>query len=223
MKVRVYSIFNSIDGEVNRFHQGHMSTFIRLAGCNLTCGYCDTKYAQDVNCGKFMEIEEVLRKINSIGCKKVTFTGGEPLLQNIQLAEMLIKLDKLKYMVTVETNGSLSPFQTQLKNVSYVMDWKLPSSGMENYMRMENFMSLRRKDFIKFVIFNDKDFERSLSVLKEIKNIGCEAKIAFSPVHKEFDVALLVEKLQKKKIFNVVINLQLHKYIWPLAGETQER
>lgn len=77
--MRIFGVFLSIDGEVNSHYQGRFTVFIRLAGCNFFkykgCNYCDTKYAQDPNSGTEMPVEEVMKKVESFGCKKVTITG----------------------------------------------------------------------------------------------------------------------------------------------------
>jgi 7-carboxy-7-deazaguanine synthase len=222
LKIKVYSIFNSIDGEVNKYHQGRVCTFIRLAGCNIRCKFCDTKYAQKITSGKDMDIDEVVFEVEKIGCKNVTITGGEPLLQNIQVAELIRVLDRKKYFISVETNGSLSSFQTQLKHVSFVMDYKLPSSGMEKNMRIGNFLLLRESDFIKFVIQDRNDYDRALAVMWNFQAEGCAAGFAFSPVFGVLNPKELVDWIQQSCIKNVVVNLQLHKYIWPTVKEGEE-
>lgn len=219
--LRIYSIFDSIDGEVNRFYQGRRSTFVRLAGCNISCRYCDTKYAQDKLCGGEMTYDEIISQIEKNNCKKVTITGGEPLLQ-IPLAEFLVILESRNYFISVETNGSLSPFQTQLKNLCYVMDWKLPSSGMEHHMREMNFFMLREGDFVKFVINDKRDFLRSVEVMKDLQKGGCIANFAYSPVFNVLDPDELVHWIKMEEI-DVIVNLQLHKYIWPDISGFNER
>ncbi len=221
--MKVKSVFNSIDGEVNYYHQGRCSTFIRFSGCNLKCSYCDTIYAQDKNSGIEMSNEEILMKIEKIGCRKITITGGEPLLQAVNLSGLLVELDKRNYWVSIETNGSLSPVQTQLNNVTWVMDWKLPSSGMQENMRENNFLYLGGKDFIKFVIGNESDFDRCLEVKEYLEGKGCKARFALSPMVSGLSPSKLVEWIQEVKLFDVIVNLQLHKYIWPVINENEER
>ena len=74
----VNEIFGSIDGEGLR--TGELATFIRLAGCNLRCSYCDTDYALKANQGTEMSIDEIIAKVKDIGYRNITLTGGEPLI-----------------------------------------------------------------------------------------------------------------------------------------------
>lgn len=221
--LRVVSIFNSIDGEVNLFHQGRLSTFVRLAGCNLRCSYCDTTYAQEKDVGVEMSVEDVVAKVEEFGCKKVTITGGEPLLQNYQFAYLVSLLDEKDYLITAETNGSLTVIYQKYKNLSYVMDWKLPSSGMEQHMRLMNFLLLTKKDFVKFVVLNREDYIRALDIRKILQRNECQATIAFSPGYGVLNPAELVGWLQTDGIQDVILNLQLHKYIWPQVKPGEER
>lgn len=221
--MKIFSIFNSIDGEVNKFHQGAFSTFIRFSGCNFKCNFCDTLYAIKKEQGSEMTVKEVLLEVEKIGCKKVTITGGEPLFQREELGFLLEEFDRSGYQVSIETNGSFPPFLFRTKNAFYVMDWKLPSSGMENQMNIENFVLLTERDFIKFVIGDREDFKRALEVKQALQDRGGKGFIAFSPVVPQLNPAILVEWCQESKVFDVVINLQLHKYIWPDIGEGKER
>ena len=209
--MRVYSIFNSIDGEVNQWGQGRFSTFIRFSGCNLRCNYCDTKYAQDMDCGKEMSVEEILEEVKKIGCRKITITGGEPLLQ-AEMKDFLYLLFNQGYKVSIESNGSFRP----ILNLPYcwVMDWKLASSGMSEYMNLENFRDLSSEDFVKFVIQDRLDYDDALVVIKRLRILECYATFAFSPAQDKIDPADLIEWMKEDKLFDVIVNLQLHKYMW---------
>ena len=77
MSLKVNEIFFSIQGESS--HAGRPCAFIRLAGCNLRCTYCDTRYAYDE--GSWREINDIEREIRPFRCRLVEVTGGEPLLQ----------------------------------------------------------------------------------------------------------------------------------------------
>ena len=102
----VQEMYSSIDGEINYWGQGFPSIFIRLAGCNLNCPYCDTKYAKDTDGAKAFAPEELKKSILKIfpGYKKITITGGEPLLQATALYNF-IKLLEDEYLISIETNG----------------------------------------------------------------------------------------------------------------------
>jgi len=218
-KVKIYSIFNSIDGEVNHFHQGRFTTFIRFAGCtfagdNIHCKYCDTKYAQHPDSGFDMSVNEVVKRVKEIGCKKVTITGGEPLAQREDLYKLVMKLSSLCYSISLETNGSYAC--EDINADSIIMDWKLSNSGIPTkYMHHEHFLYLIEDDFVKFVIGSSLDYEEALIVKKKLKKEGCVATFAFSPVYKKLNPTVLFGWMQKDKVFDVIINLQLHKIMWP--------
>lgn len=215
--MQVHSIFESINGEITASHQGRMCTFIRLAGCNLRCSYCDTAYAQEAKSGKEMTVEEIVKEVAKNGHKHVTITGGEPLDQKdiYTLVKALDgRLDQNKYLVTIETNGSIKPDFFNVGVFSWVVDYKLPSSGMEKFMNLENFSCNGSTDFVKFVISDFQDLERALMVKKQIEKLrGFPGTFAFSPCQGKTDVRQLFEWLQEKNIKDAIINVQLHKIV----------
>ena len=218
--MKVISIFNSIDGEVNAFYQGRFSTFIRFSGCNLFCDYCDTKRSWDPDVGIEMTPQQIFNDIKKIGCKKVTITGGEPLLQNQD--EMLILLnflDDAEYAISIETNGTL-PIPDNWPVGSWIVDYKSSSVG-HPFERKCDFKNLQYADWIKFVIRNKKEYNEILPILRKSK--VWMATIAIGPVYNQLDPALLVNWLQKDKLFHCVVNLPLHKYIWPVISINEER
>jgi 7-carboxy-7-deazaguanine synthase len=219
MKIR--SIFNSIDGEVNAYHQGCFSTFIRVAGCSfagndkIRCAYCDTSYAWSEDSGKDMTVDEIVKQVEEIGCRKITITGGEPCHNEKELIKLL-KVVYKPYIVTLETNGSydVSPFKGYVDSV--IMDYKLKSSGIpSSYMKLSHFSILDDRDFIKFVISDVDDYNEACIVMKELEKTDCNAQFAFSSAFGKLEPKLLVEWLQRDKFFDTIINIQLHKIIWP--------
>jgi len=101
LKLRVNEIFYSLQGEGAR--KGSANIFVRLAHCNLECGFCDTEF------DSFREMTpvELLEECNSFPCKNIIFTGGEPLLQ---LTEDVVRLFKsASYYLAIETNGTITP------------------------------------------------------------------------------------------------------------------
>jgi len=221
MKLYVQAIFNSLDGEVNGFQgSGQLCTFIRLKGCNLTCKYCDTNYAQKVKDDAETSIDDILSWPDML--EKVTITGGEPLLQ--KGTEVLIyKLLQKGVKVTVETNGTFPIFNTpEDYNLRFVVDYKLPSSGMEDKMKSEVFIELRSCDVVKFVIadFADYYIARGLATNKE----WSKAKRVFSPAvvdqhdYTGWPAILAQMMIQDAKILgDVQYSLQVHKVLWPDA------
>jgi 7-carboxy-7-deazaguanine synthase len=219
--MRIYSIFPSIDGEVNAFHQGRLTTFIRLVGCNLNCRYCDTVYAQPRDSGKDMAIQEVIAEVEKYGNAKVTITGGEPLLQEKELKELCSELG-LRYLISIETNGSFPIPNWKLMVGSWIVDYKLVNSGMSSRMDDRTFENLMYHDFVKFVVGGSWTYRQAISVMARLKKFGCLATFAFSPQHGQLHPATLVEWLQCDKV-DAIVNLQLHKYIWPNCGQDEER
>jgi len=224
-KLKVQAIFKSIDGEVNGFEgAGELTAFIRLKECNLRCEYCDTKYAQEATEEDLVSVEEIIKQVEDV--PKVTITGGEPLVQDIVL--LLVELVTRNKKITIETNGSVDLpdcFYTFSPNIRWVVDYKLPSSGMEEKMKESVFKSLRECDVIKFVISDDNDYKRALQVIA--LHPEWKAKKAFSPVIRELgtlgiDVEWprrLAEKMLEDNLYNIHYSLQLHKVLWPCSKQ----
>ena len=124
MELAVSEIFKSIQGEST--HAGRICTFIRLAGCNLRCDFCDTRYA--LKGGKKMSVEEVIRHVKRFHCNLVEITGGEPLLQKGTIY-LIRRLLKDGFEVMLETNGSIDMSKVP-RDVIKIMDIKTPSSKM---------------------------------------------------------------------------------------------
>jgi 7-carboxy-7-deazaguanine synthase len=219
--LNINEIFRSIDGEVNAWGQGILTTFIRLQGCNLFCAYCDTKYAQDRDKKMHeMSVEDIVKIIP--GTNKVTITGGEPLLQK-ETVKLIIELMNLGIKVSVETNGSI-PIPIIIGtdfdfNLSWVMDYKLHAADK---MCINNFWNATSQDWIKFVIENPADFQKAVNITEALKRGAGVARIAFSPAMKNNDIRSaqwLAERMIEKQLDDVVFNLQIHKLIWPVEKE----
>ncbi len=107
--MRISEIFRSIQGE--GLSQGLITTFVRLAGCNLSCSWCDTPYAREG--GKEVPVADVFQAVEFSSCARVCITGGEPLVQKEELGALVQKLDEAGYEVEIETNGTIdfSPLQ----------------------------------------------------------------------------------------------------------------
>ena len=218
--MRIYSIFLSVDGECNKYGAGTFSTFIRFAGCAMAgnyekhCGYCDTKYAQAKDSGMEMGVSDVMREVRALGCSKVTITGGDPLCQFKALNSLLDALVKESYRITLETNGSYSV--RHLCGVdSVIMDYKLSNSGVTEFMDDLFFTELKENDFVKMVVGKSGDYYEAIDVMLRLKEGGCKARFAFSPVQGVLNPSLLVDWLKTDQLFDVMVNLQIHKYIWP--------
>lgn len=146
----VSEIFHSIQGEGPK--AGHPAVFLRLAGCNLRCTWCDTPYALELRQGKQKEVNDIVNEINSYNCNHLVITGGEPMLQQEELREVLDQL--VDYFVEIETNGSFASEIDEFIN-QYNCSPKLPSSGNKEY---ELKLLPNDKTWYKFVIDSDEDF-----------------------------------------------------------------
>lgn len=199
----VNEIFFSIDGEGKR--AGSLAAFIRLAGCNLRCSYCDTTYAFDE--GKTMRIEEIAETVK--GWKNVTVTGGEPLSQDIH--GLLQRLRE--HEVNIETNGSVdvTPYHAY-PWVFFTLDYKCPSSGMESSMLEKNFQTLRPQDVLKFVVGDMEDLRTAQRVCEKYEP---RCLVYLSPVFGKIEAKEIAEYMKSARYKNWRLQLQLHKYIWP--------
>lgn len=211
--MRVVEKFVSINGESTK--AGELAVFIRFKGCNLNCTYCDTKWANTSYC-EYEELtpEQIVDYIRSTGVKNVTLTGGEPLLQKD--IDILIEkiLEQPNLSVEIETNGavSISAFCKKARPI-FTMDYKLPSSGFEDKMLIENFNYLLPNDTIKFVIGSDIDLKRVVEVIRQY-NLCQKCHIYFSPVFGSIEPAKIVEYMIENKLNDIRLQIQIHKVIW---------
>ena len=206
LQLTVASIFKSIQGEGTA--QGLPCSFIRLAGCNLDCSYCDTKWAHEE--GTPMSLTKIMQEIDDHGCQLVTVTGGEPLL-NDGCHELLQKLVDSGKSVILETNGSV-PLHNIHQDVTVVIDVKCPGSHMEKYNDYDNLKKLRSRDEVKFVLSNRDDYDFACHILaKGLIPESCA--VLFSPVWGKLDPAKLAQWILTDGL-HVRLNLQLHKVIW---------
>lgn len=215
MKYRVVEKFISINGEGKL--SGQLSVFVRFAGCNLNCSYCDTKWAnkKDVKY-ELMTAKEIYEYIKATNIKNVTLTGGEPLIQD-GILELLNVLSKdCELSVEIETNGSvdISLFSDiKFNPPKFTMDYKLTSSNMEQYMLVSNFNFLGKKDIVKFVVGNIEDLKRAKYIIEEY-DLENKTNVYISPVFGEIDMKDIVEFMKINTMNDVTLQVQLHKIIW---------
>jgi 7-carboxy-7-deazaguanine synthase len=219
--IRVNNVFTSFDGEVNAFYQGRVSTFIRLQGCNLQCPYCDATQAQDVKGGKRMFVEELAVQVIEMGTDKFTITGGEPFLQSRAILDLIAEIGRRKdnAQISIETNGTL-PIPSGLNpDVSLIVDYKM---GIGQELFLAAFEGLTSMDFVKFVISDIEEFREALEAMRWIKELNIRGELpqfAFSPVHGKVAPEELAKWILVTKIPDAILNLQLHKYVWPDSKE----
>ena len=217
----ISEIFSSIEGEGIR--TGYLATFIRAYGCNLRCKYCDSMYAVDETIDLFgnknfkqMTVQDVINECKHIGNKKITFTGGEPLIQK-DAKELIDRLLDEGFEVNIETNGAIliKDFiyfrNRDLSKLVITMDWKSPYSGMRDKMLEENLKELRPIDVLKFVVANKQDLD---DMKKIIKSCDLYCNIFVSPVFGKIEPFEIVDYLKQNNLQNVRMQLQIHKLIW---------
>lgn len=204
----VAELFDSIDGEGKR--TGYMATFVRFAGCNLRCSYCDTAYAwTEADAREHLTEAELLDRIHAYPWKRITLTGGEPLLQPIE--HLCRVLGDEGYEVNIETNGAVPLFASRPRGLFYTMDLKSLSSGEKGAMHLENLKLLGREDVVKFVVGSREDL---LDMEQTLKKWEIPAKIYVSPVFGAIAPAELVEFVRTRGLAQVCVQVQLHKVIW---------
>ncbi len=211
---KVVEIFESINGEGRRV--GQLAIFIRLQKCNLNCSYCDTRWANGDDAPyTLMSEDEIYDRILKSGIKNITLTGGEPLLHK----DVEILLEKIgenpNLSLEIETNGSIELEKfSKLKNPPlFTMDYKLPSSKMENKMCLDNFKYLTLKDTVKFVVGTIEDLKKAKEIIERYSLIG-KCAVYFSPVFNSIDPVEIVEFMKENRLNGVNLQLQIHKFIW---------
>lgn len=211
---KIAEMFSSINGEGT--HAGQLAFFVRFTGCNLNCSYCDTKWANVPN-AEYTEMtaDEIRSEVQKSGISNVTVTGGEPLIQP-NIVPLLETLCGDGRYVEIETNGSADVSEVlKIKGnrPALTMDYKLPSSGMESFMRTENFVLLEAKDTVKFVSGSLADLERALEIIRKYGLIG-KCAVYISPVFGKLKPAEIVDFMLSNKLNGVNVQLQMHKFIW---------
>ena len=187
---------------------GWPTVFVRLTGCPLRCGYCDTAYA--FHGGEWWSFEAVLDEVARHGARHVTVTGGEPLAQKNCLS-LLTRLCDAGYAVSIETSGAL-PIAPLDPRVVRVMDLKTPGSGEMDRNLMENIPVLRATDQVKFVICDRADYEWARALTAE-QGLAARCQVLFSPSHEQVSPKDLAEWILSDKL-PVRLQVQLHKYLW---------
>ena len=206
--MKINEIFYSIQGEST--FAGRPCAFIRLAGCDLRCGYCDTEYA--FTDGREMSVTQILREIEAYPTKLVLVTGGEPMLQTA-VHDLFNSLLGENYTVLVETGGHIS-LATVDPRVRKIMDFKCPSSGMESRNNYENMRFLTSGDELKFVVGDRDDFDWACDLIRQNRDSLKVGSILFSPVGDKVALSDLADWVLSCGL-DVRFQLQLHKVIWP--------
>ena len=209
--MKVVEIFNSIDGEGKR--TGLPVTFIRLFGCNLHCSYCDTRYGCEGTDYKEMSVQEIIDECFKIGNPRITVTGGEPLIHD-GINDLLKALDDCGlYEINIETNGSVDITKFCYDNVFFTVDYKCPSSLMNDKMYLDNFVFVSKNDVVKFVVGSEEDLIKAIEIIDRY-DLQYNTNVYLSPVFGKIEPARLVQFVLDNHLSEVRVQVQLHKIIW---------
>lgn len=205
--LKITEIFYSLQGEARTI--GLPTVFVRLTGCPLRCGYCDSEYA--FYGGERLSFEMILEKIAAFNPRHICVTGGEPLAQKECLPFLEALCDR-GYEVSLETSGAL-PIEAVDTRVSRVMDIKTPGSGEVARNRWENVDFLSLHDQLKFVICSREDYEWARFKVDELALTGKVSDVFFSPCHGKVKPVELAEWILADNL-PVRFQLQMHKLLW---------
>ena len=204
--LRVNEIFFSLQGETSRI--GLPTVFVRLTGCPLRCGYCDTGYA--FYGGESVTISSILSEVSGYMPRYVTVTGGEPLAQK-ECLTLLSLLCDAGYSVSLETSGAMDVSNVD-DRVSRVLDIKTPGSGEVKKNRWSNLKHLSPRDELKFVLCDEADYLWAVKIIDE-HGLDKICPILFSPVYGRLDPTGLAEWILRDRR-SVRLQIQLHKLLW---------
>ena len=204
--MKITEIFFSLQGETRTV--GLPTVFVRLTGCPLRCGYCDTAYA--FSGGKNMSIDEIIKNVEKYSTKYITVTGGEPLAQK-ECLDLLKDLCDRGYCVSLETSGALDVADVDPRVVK-IVDIKTPASLESSKNKFSNMQYILPHDQIKFVICNRDDYEWSKKIMDQFK-LTEKCEVLFSPSYQELNYQQLADWILEDQL-PVRFQVQLHKVIW---------
>lgn len=205
-ELRITEIFYSIQGE--SIFVGQPTIFIRLTGCPLRCGYCDTAYA--FSKGKILTFDHIFKEIKKYSTPYITVTGGEPLAQP-ECLTLLQALCDDGYIVALETSGALNIQNVDVR-VTKIMDLKTPGSNEQHKNLWSNIDYLRKNDHIKFVICNREDFDWAKNKINEYQ-LSSKCQVWFSPSFHDLVPGTLADWILEEQL-PVRLQIQLHKVLW---------
>ena len=205
-RLKLTELFLSIQGEADAV--GWPTVFVRLTGCPLRCGYCDTAYA--FQGGDWTTVQEVIERVTAFRVQRVCVTGGEPLAQKASLS-LLAALCDAGFRVSLETSGALDVGAVDSRVVK-VMDLKTPGSGEMHRNRLENLSLLNACDQIKFVICDRADYEWARGRVRDL-TLDRLCTVLFSPGFETLAPNKLADWLLEDRL-PVRLQIQLHKVLW---------
>ena len=211
-RLRITEIFCSLQGEARA--AGWPTVFVRLTGCPLRCGYCDTAYA--FHGGEWRDIDMIVDEVKRHGVRHVCVTGGEPLAQK-RCITLLTTLCDAGFDVSLETSGAIDIADVDTR-VSRIVDIKTPGSLEVARNRWENLPLLTRHDQVKFVICSREDYDWSKQIVAE-RGLANVCDVLFSPSYTQVSPRDLADWIVEDRL-PVKFQMQLHKQLW---GEEQGR
>ena len=220
--MHLIELYKSVQGESS--FAGLPCIFVRLAGCNLRCAWCDSEYT--FTGGKPFTQEEIVAQIKALApCTLIEFTGGEPMLQAKELLPLIDRLLADDYTLMIETSGE-RPLLDVPKAVHKIVDVKCPGAGpAANSFRIENLEALTKNDEVKFVITNREDYEFARDFIRTHCLHDKAGQILLSPAFSKspsplrsidnatLDPRTLVEWMLADGV-PARLSLQIHKFIW---------
>ncbi|MBV9073514.1 MAG: radical SAM protein, partial [Acidobacteria bacterium] len=175
--MHLIELYKSIQGESS--FAGLPCIFIRLAGCNLRCSWCDSEYT--FTGGRKMSLDEVMQEVRKLApVKLVEITGGEPMLQEREVIPLMELLLAEGYEVLLETSGE-RPLASVPPQVHKIVDVKCPGSGEGGGFRLENLTVLTAGDEVKFVLANRADYDFAREFMSRHKLTDKTPNVLFSP------------------------------------------
>ncbi len=220
--MHLIELYKSVQGESS--FAGLPCIFVRLAGCNLRCAWCDSEYT--FSGGKPFSADEILAQIDALApCRLIEFTGGEPMLQARELLPLMQTLLDRGFELMIETSGE-RPLADVPPAVHKIVDVKCPGAGAAaNSFRLENLSALTPRDEVKFVLTNRGDYEFARDFIRthalDQKAGGILLSPAFtktpSPLRTADNIALDPRNLVDWMLADGLparLSLQIHKFIW---------
>jgi 7-carboxy-7-deazaguanine synthase len=220
--MHIVEIYKSLQGESS--FAGLPCVFVRLAGCNLRCAWCDSEYT--FSGGRKMSDAEILSEVQHLSPTGglVEITGGEPMLQERELIPFIERLLSIGYELLLETSGE-RPLELVPREVHKIVDVKCPGSGEHLRFRPENLATLTARDELKFVLASREDYEYAREFIRIHGLDSNPAGRILSPAfHKGatgsrstenclLDPRDLAEWMLADNL-NARLGMQIHKFIW---------
>jgi 7-carboxy-7-deazaguanine synthase len=224
--MHIIEIYKSLQGESS--FAGLPCVFVRLAGCNLRCSWCDSEYT--FSGGRKMSDAEILAEVQRLSPTGglVEITGGEPMLQERELIPFMRQLLDLgcdsPYQLLLETSGE-RPLELVPREVHKIVDVKCPASGEHLRFRPENLATLTPRDELKFVLASREDYEYARDFIRTHGLESNPAHLILSPAFRQgaaisrstenclLDPRSLAEWMLADNL-NARLGLQIHKFIW---------